>query len=102
MCCTNYVVHDCWLQLAAAMLAKIPELFDIEAATAAYPITYEDSMNTVLVQELQRYNNLVATVVGSLKDIRCVCCKLGCVCMHCAHTHHLCCLWNPSALPSAA
>ena len=35
-----------------------------------YPLKYEESMNTVLVQELTRYNRLIAVVLSSLKDIQ--------------------------------
>lgn len=45
---------------------KIPELFDIEEAQKRYPITYTESMNTVLIQELERYNDLLAELRNSL------------------------------------
>ena len=32
-------------------------------------MTYEESMNTVLIQELIRYNRLVAVVESSLKNV---------------------------------
>lgn len=33
------------------------------------PITYENSMNTILIQELMRYNNLIKNVKYSLLQL---------------------------------
>lgn len=35
----------------------------------AYPTSYSESMNTVLVQELQRYNNLTVVIRATLKEV---------------------------------
>lgn len=43
-------------ELAEGMLAKLPCDFDIEMVTNKYPLLYEESMNTVLRQELIRFN----------------------------------------------
>ncbi|KAH7827931.1 dynein haevy chain 8, inner dynein arm 4 [Monocercomonoides exilis] len=48
---------------------KVPHEFDLEAASAAYPTSYEESMNTVLVQEIIRYNRLLSTIHTSLDDM---------------------------------
>ena len=45
---------------------KIPEEFNIEECAKSHPINYEESMNTVLQQELMRFNNLIKTVKSSL------------------------------------
>ena len=57
-------------ELCADILSKVPEIFDIETAQKKYPVVYRESMNTVLVQELVRYNGLVAVVRSSLFDLR--------------------------------
>ena len=50
---------------------KTPELFDLEKVRSIYPPTdYNESMNTVLVQELIRCNRLLARMVDSLKDLK--------------------------------
>lgn len=51
------------------ILQKLPKNFDIEYAQKRHPITYEESMNTVLLQELLRFNRLLSIVRSSLIDI---------------------------------
>jgi len=38
------------------LLTKIPPMFDTYTIGKKFPIVYEESMNTVLKQELIRYN----------------------------------------------
>jgi dynein heavy chain len=56
--------------LADSLLAKLPEQFDLEAADIKYPVMYEQSMNTVLTQELDRFNILTKLIKGSLKQLK--------------------------------
>lgn len=49
---------------------RLPGDFDVEAASMAYPTCYHESMNTVLVQELQRYNNLTTVMRRTLKEVQ--------------------------------
>lgn len=51
-------------------LLQIPELFDLESAIENYPVEYSESMNTVLVQEMERFNKLLATIYGTLVDLQ--------------------------------
>ena len=37
---------------------KLPPAYDMEQAAISYPVLWEQSMNTVLCQELARFNNL--------------------------------------------
>lgn len=38
------------IDLANDILDKVPDIFDIEAVAKAYPVMYQNSMNTVLRQ----------------------------------------------------
>jgi len=60
---------DLLREIAADILAKVPKNYDIEAAAKQHPIKYEDSMNTVLQQELLRYNKLTSVVRASLINV---------------------------------
>ncbi|XP_077070519.1 dynein axonemal heavy chain 12 [Siphateles boraxobius] len=57
------------LDIANDILSKLPGNFDIDSALAKFPVCYEESMNTVLVQEMQRYNNLSSTIRVSLQNL---------------------------------
>ncbi|XP_018409373.1 PREDICTED: dynein heavy chain 3, axonemal-like [Nanorana parkeri] len=62
---TSEVVHE----LIDDILSKIPEDFNIEEVKRLYPTQYTESMNTVLVHELLRFNRLTSTIRMSLQDL---------------------------------
>lgn len=57
------------LNMKKDIYERIPNLFDIEEAQKRYPIMYIESMNTVLVQELERYNDLLTEIRNSLTTL---------------------------------
>ncbi|XP_048576009.1 dynein axonemal heavy chain 3 isoform X2 [Nematostella vectensis] len=57
-------------ELAADILSKFPPLFDLEMVIKKYPVIYTDSMNTVLRQELIRFNRLTAVVISTLRNLQ--------------------------------
>ncbi|KNE71129.1 hypothetical protein AMAG_15798 [Allomyces macrogynus ATCC 38327] len=56
--------------VATDMLGRLPPFFDLSAIQAAYPVSYTESMNTVLLQECIRFRNLQVIVSDSLKNIQ--------------------------------
>ena len=48
----------------------MPKPFDIEEVAKAHPVKYNESMNTVLQQELIRYNRMIITITKSLDQLR--------------------------------
>uniref|UniRef100_A0A2K5MUZ9 Dynein axonemal heavy chain 3 n=1 Tax=Cercocebus atys TaxID=9531 RepID=A0A2K5MUZ9_CERAT len=56
-------------ELAQDILSKLPKDFDLEEVMKLYPVVYEESMNTVLRQELIRFNRLTKVVRRSLINL---------------------------------
>ncbi|KAJ2945273.1 hypothetical protein O0L34_g9351 [Tuta absoluta] len=54
---------------AQEILVVLPKLLDVKYISAAYPVSYKESLNTVLVQEAIRYNKLLTVISTSLKDL---------------------------------
>lgn len=51
------------------ILVKLPQPFDTIEAAKKHPVKYEESMNTVLQQELFRFNKLLNTVRSTLVNV---------------------------------
>ncbi|XP_058823709.1 dynein axonemal heavy chain 3 [Topomyia yanbarensis] len=58
------------LLICTEILKKIPDPFDVEGTAEKYPIQYTNSMNTVLRQELTRFNRLINYIKASLVDVQ--------------------------------
>lgn len=61
--------EDLVIAFATDVLGKLPSHFDTVVALEIYPTTYNQSMNTVLVQEMGRFNRLLTVVKSSLTNI---------------------------------
>ncbi|XP_037908989.1 dynein heavy chain 3, axonemal [Hermetia illucens] len=58
------------LQLCHEILSRLPESYDIKKISAKYPVLYTNSMNTVLRQELIRFNRLLEYIRRSLINVQ--------------------------------
>lgn len=56
--------------VADNILKEVPNPYNVREAEKKYPVMYEQSMNTVLTQELTRFNGLIVTIRSSLSDIK--------------------------------
>merc|ERR1712159_15242 len=56
-------------QMSADLRVKIPPMFDTYTISKKFPIVYEESMNTVLKQELIRFNRLIDVIRSSLINL---------------------------------
>ncbi|KAJ3210279.1 Dynein heavy chain 7, axonemal [Dinochytrium kinnereticum] len=57
-------------EVAADILSRIPTVFNVEAAVQRYPVNYNESMNTVLIQEMIRFNRLIQVILVSLVNVQ--------------------------------
>jgi dynein heavy chain len=62
--------EDTIREVAEDILRRTPEPWDVAKVQEKYPTMYEESMNTVLIQELTRFNRLTHVIKASLHDIQ--------------------------------
>ncbi|CAO2638238.1 Dynein axonemal heavy chain 1 [Lemmus lemmus] len=55
--------------VAEDILSQIPGPIDLQEVISKFPVLYEESMNTVLVQEVIRYNKLLEVITQTLSDM---------------------------------
>jgi dynein heavy chain, axonemal len=58
----TYLCNDIW--------KKLPDLFNTEEIALKFPVLYENSMNTVLRQEVVRFNGLLKYLKHSLLEVQ--------------------------------
>lgn len=57
------------LEIISDMMKKFPKNFDIPEVSIKYPTNYSESMNTVLLQEVIRFNGLISVIRDHLYNI---------------------------------
>nr|XP_024218054.1 dynein heavy chain 7, axonemal isoform X1 [Halyomorpha halys] len=55
--------------IADEILERLPKRYDVELAMKAYPTVYSESMNTVLVQEMDKFNRLLDCIKRTLYSL---------------------------------
>ncbi|TPX32092.1 hypothetical protein SmJEL517_g04759 [Synchytrium microbalum] len=60
---------DLCREIATGILDKLPADFDVRGTQKKYPVSYEESMNVTLVQELVRFNKLLVIIRESLQSV---------------------------------
>ena len=58
------------MEISNDILTKLPAEYNLEHSLIKYPTTYNESMNTVLVQEMERYNKLTKVVRTSFQNLQ--------------------------------
>ena len=61
---------DAVYHIADDIVKRLPDNFDIDFVLKKYPTMYEQSMNTVLVQEMGRFNALLTVIRQSLLSLK--------------------------------
>lgn len=56
--------------ISKAIEDKTPPAIDLDMVIEKYPTAYNESMNTVLAQEVIRYNRLLVVMARMLKDVQ--------------------------------
>jgi len=57
-------------EIATFVQSRTPEVLPADDIFIKYPTSYEESMNTVLVQEIIRYNRLLKIMKESLINVK--------------------------------
>lgn len=63
------VKEDPAIAICKELMERLPEEFDLDEITKSYPVIYTNSMNTVLRQELIRFNRLLSYIRKSLVNV---------------------------------
>lgn len=57
------------MEISMDIASKTPPVFDLDMVIEKYPTEYTESMNTVLTQEVIRYNRLLKMMAEMLVNV---------------------------------
>ena len=57
------------MEISKDLETKTPPAFDLDSVIEKYPTEYTESMNTVLTQEVIRYNKLLVVMADMLENV---------------------------------
>lgn len=57
------------VDLVKQFLSQVPKAFNIEEIMLKYPIRFDESLNSLLVQECTRFNTLIETMSINLAEL---------------------------------
>ena len=66
----DFSTNDHLADLVQEMLRKLPPNFNIEACEEEYPLDYYQALNTVLVQEMRRFNVLLVQIRTTCEEVQ--------------------------------
>lgn len=58
------------LEVSQDILSRISNPYNISKAMQKFPVDYKESMNTVLIQEMIRFNRLINVIISSLSNVQ--------------------------------
>ncbi|KAI9144540.1 dynein heavy chain and region D6 of dynein motor-domain-containing protein [Paraphysoderma sedebokerense] len=61
--------EDHLIETVTSIAQKVPKPIPTEMVSEKYPIDYKESMSTVLIQEIVRYNRVLALIHSTLQDL---------------------------------
>ena len=56
-------------KICLTIIEKVPSVFDLNSVKEKYPVMYEESLNTVLQEEVMRYNRLLERVHSTTSSV---------------------------------
>merc|ERR1719321_313884 len=62
--------EEIFSEIAADIVARCPDSFDLGAAERAYPVVREQCLNVVLLMELGKFNRLQGKIKGTCVDLQ--------------------------------
>ncbi|XP_055378973.1 dynein axonemal heavy chain 12 [Condylostylus longicornis] len=65
-----FVADNILLEVVTRIEESLPEDFNMEEAKKKYPVNYNESMNTVLIQEMDRFTKLLKEIKKSCSNLK--------------------------------